>query len=609
MASEAEFERLYQEFVRRGGGKLTLDSSGLTPNEQYTLFSNIDLTPEQEAQLEAAQDEYNRQQAYNTVLNEIGNFTNPYSTLADQNIILYEDFNQSPEKLAVADLVGTVEQLSPGDQALMYSALASTMGLYKPNSPDIFTSNVGYSSNSWDMDDFLKLAGIVTIGGLAIDMFQNLKSHTNSQVSNLPQKLADVSALADMNKQFGVNGFGSFGQGSSSNCDLFNELMGILSGAFDGALDFIKNVADSVKNFIAPVLNVINQVKDVVKNAIATVLGGIDNIISDVVSKVSAFIEPFKNALNTALNFTKDIIAKGKELIDNVAGQIAKEIAGVINLANDLASKAAALALAAASFDICQLAVLLKTGSSPLVDAIKTLTTPISYNDDTVPMETDSRANGDEVDRRVAAANSEAVTAPGVPQSPLTAAVEKYIPFSSYFNSNVKEIFAKVSDFAENVKSVATSSGSSVVARTESTLTDSESKRRISSDKIVTVNSNYFKPWQDNYVSQLLPLRNDAKKTRMVLEDKLSTFPTDSVTSINQKILELKDIETRITEMLSYMKNKLQYTSKGVEREDAQKEEIAKSAYDTYSLKATALISNSEKQISDVRVYANSLIR
>ena len=71
MASEAEYERLYQEFVLRNGGTYTFDGASMTPAEYYNLTSESDLTPEQVAQLEAAQEQFNRQQALNTIAAEL----------------------------------------------------------------------------------------------------------------------------------------------------------------------------------------------------------------------------------------------------------------------------------------------------------------------------------------------------------------------------------------------------------------------------------------------------------------------------------------------------------------------------------------------------------
>ena len=78
--------------------------------------------------------------------------------------------------------------------------------------------------------------------GLGIAMFNSLKNHTAGQMSNLPQTLSDASSLAGMNAQFGEQ---------RDSCSFFNEILGILSGAFDGTMDFI----DGVFNKLGSLLN------------------------------------------------------------------------------------------------------------------------------------------------------------------------------------------------------------------------------------------------------------------------------------------------------------------------------------------------------------------
>ena len=49
MASEAELERLYQEFVNRGGGAFTFSNVNTTPAQYYSTVSSSTLTPTQQA--------------------------------------------------------------------------------------------------------------------------------------------------------------------------------------------------------------------------------------------------------------------------------------------------------------------------------------------------------------------------------------------------------------------------------------------------------------------------------------------------------------------------------------------------------------------------------
>ena len=80
MASEAEYERLYQQFVLNGGGNLSFTGAN-TPVEYYTQNLGTELTPAQIADLQARQAHYNRINALQTISSEIGanNFNNPYN--------------------------------------------------------------------------------------------------------------------------------------------------------------------------------------------------------------------------------------------------------------------------------------------------------------------------------------------------------------------------------------------------------------------------------------------------------------------------------------------------------------------------------------------------
>jgi len=85
MASEAELERLYQEFVLRGGGAFTLSNVNTTPAQYYNTVSGNTLNPSQQAFLQAQQEQFNRQSALSTISSEIAgnNFSNPYTARAD----------------------------------------------------------------------------------------------------------------------------------------------------------------------------------------------------------------------------------------------------------------------------------------------------------------------------------------------------------------------------------------------------------------------------------------------------------------------------------------------------------------------------------------------
>ena len=93
MASEAELERLYQEFVLRGGGAFTFSNVNQTPAQFYSSTAGNTLTPSQQALLQQQQLQFNRQSAM-TIANELSanNFSNPYIARADNSLGLINTF-------------------------------------------------------------------------------------------------------------------------------------------------------------------------------------------------------------------------------------------------------------------------------------------------------------------------------------------------------------------------------------------------------------------------------------------------------------------------------------------------------------------------------------
>ena len=129
MSSEAEFERLYQEWVNNGGGNVTLTGTN-TPAQYYSDSSSITLTPDQLAELQARQTHYNRTQALQVFSSEISanNFTNPYDARSTNNINAFTNFATTPGVLAVAALSSAFSSsgLSSTETALLLACLLYT---------------------------------------------------------------------------------------------------------------------------------------------------------------------------------------------------------------------------------------------------------------------------------------------------------------------------------------------------------------------------------------------------------------------------------------------------------------------------------------------------
>jgi hypothetical protein len=222
MASEAEFERLYQLFVANGGGNLTFSGSNLTPKQYSEAVSTSNLTPLQMAQLEAKQHQYNRQSALNTIANEVdaNNFSNPYSARAVYG------------KSLLSTLGSTQGSINAG----AINGAFGTGGFTDANRAEIVAEVL--SATGVDLEKLIKIAGIA---GLGTAMYTSLTDHTNNQTANIPGTMEDASSLSAMNEQFGEQG---------DPCSFFNQLMGILAGIYDGTLDFIEKGIGDITSFL-----------------------------------------------------------------------------------------------------------------------------------------------------------------------------------------------------------------------------------------------------------------------------------------------------------------------------------------------------------------------
>ena len=441
LTSEAEFERLYQEFVRRNGGIPTLAGDQYnTPAEYYSATTENTLSPSELAELQARQAQYNRQSALNTINSEItnNNFTNPYNVRSQSSIsnlnsinsipIIINDYHTGqPTQTTIYNQLGSLsntlsplldENLGGGAvvAALVYAGIAEATGI--------------------DIEKLLLGAGLITAG---IAMFTDLQNHTNNQAVDIPGKINEIDQMSGLNK--------SFGEMPTDSCSLFNDLMGIMSGSFDGVLDFIDGGIDQFKDFMNSTalgqgLNQLSGILGGVMSAILStasgIIGGISGMISGVISSIKSAVTSFLDSsgltdiFNELGNLASGIISG----ITDMASQILGEIEGLISMAADIANKLAALSLAGAMMDPCKMKVLLNTGTPELAGAAAQLTAPIesaipSIN---IPTEIDPRANPTVVSGTINSAVANAATLPGVPQSPFNALATLYSPFSAYLH-------------------------------------------------------------------------------------------------------------------------------------------------------------------------------
>jgi hypothetical protein len=577
MANEAEYERLYQEFIRRGGGKYTFDSAGSTPVEYYSAL-DTSLTPEEKARLEADQEQYNRQAALNVIADEIAanNFTNPYEEVTDEGIQAYTALANDPGVIATSEMSNALDMI--GDTTLR-NELSDI--IFFGGAVGRSVSLGGYGSESFNN---ATLAGIPGTPGTMLPIYEQIRQHTDGQVANFPKTLQDVSSLVGMNKQFGE---ASAGRG----CDLFNQLMGILSGVFDGAFDFMRDITSRIKELLAPITDAIRAIKD-------QIMGFVNGIISDIKSAINSVIGPIMDVFNDAMSQLNNIMGQMTNLIGSIADQLAGEISGLLDLASNLLQKAQALMMAAAAFDVCQLATLLNVGGPAMQNALVQLTTPLSTALPAVPTQTDPRANKDQVAQTVAESRAAAATAPGVPQSPFRALATLYQPFSAYLHSATRDISGVLGSVFNSASSAMSANGlentlqglgqtissslSQTVNQIESMFGGNGTQSVIPSlqspdvgarspNTTSSVRSAAYNEFVRLYGSDLLQVRNNIKNVRLQMNTDNSRFNESQRSRITGLISQAASQEREITQLLDDASSRLTYSVSGnTNRDEAQ---------------------------------------
>ena len=571
MASEAELERLYQEFVLRGGGAFTLSNVNTTPAQYYNTVSGNTLTPSQQAFLQSQQEQFNRQSALSTIASELAgnNFSNPYTARADTSIGLIQSFANNPTLTNVAALASAFGSFSATDKGLIFAGVLAATGV--------------------DLENLIKIG---TIAGLGIAMFNSLKNHTAGQMSNLPQTLSDASSLAGMNAQFGEQ---------RDSCSFFNEILGILSGAFDGTMDFI----DGVFNKLGSLLNQtgVSGVIDSITNAIS----GAGGVIGDIINAITNVIGSVSNAISGALGEIGSLVGKVINAIADITNQIANEASKLLNLAAELASKALALAMAAAALDPCQMAVILNTGSQDMKNAVNQLNTPLSQAPD-IPTQVDTRADADTVIKTMDQAKQEASQSSGVPQSPFTNTGKTHQPLDAYLHNLFTEITGIFGDTFEAVKNAVGGTSITPIANTGSTISSSNAPPTQSP---TTISSDAWRLWQSTYSNQLLGLKRDIKSLKLTITDAIANknFSTEELKK--QSVIladQLSTNETLVSQELKKANSQLVYKSEGNKFRIQTREDEKMALYNsTVGPSTDRLIKRVTKELTSTRVQWNSI--
>ena len=431
MASEAEIERLYQLFVTNGGGALSFSGTNLTPKQYSEALATSNLTPLEMAQLEARQRQYNKSVALNSIADEIdaNNFTNPYAARGAYGSSLLNTLGASTGVTNVGLLSSALSGFSTGDKALIFAGVLAASGV--------------------DLEQIIKIAGLSALG---LAMYSSLTNHTNNQTANIPETMQNASNLASMNSQFGPAG-GPRPPGET-DCDSFNDLMGILSGAYDGTLDYIDRIIGDISSFI-------NQsgIGSLLSNIISAIAGA-GSIVADV---ISAIVGVGIQLLGGIIG----VVAKVINAIADITSAIANEINNIANMAAELLRKALALVLGGAALDPCKRAVLMNTGSTEMKAAVTQLNQPLgTAAPGGVGTTVDPRANADEVTRNMKHARDEAKLNPGVPQSPFEESASNYTTKDESLHADTTQ--SEIPVLRGNLETATTSSSWTYIPNTPS---------------------------------------------------------------------------------------------------------------------------------------------
>ena len=571
MASEAEIERLYQEFVNRGGGQFTFSNINTTPAQYYNATSSASLTPGQQAALLAKQEQFNRQSALSTIASELAgnNFSNPYIARADTSTNIINNFALNPTLANVTALAGAFGSFNAVEQAAIFAGILEITGV--------------------DMGNVIKVLGI---GALGLALFSSLKSHTAGQMTDLPKTLSDASALAGMNSQFGEQ---------KDSCSFFNEILGVLSGAFDGTMDFIDTAFEKLNGFLQQtgISGIIDQ--------ITSAISGAGGIIGDVINAVSGIINSATSALSGVLGQIGSLVGKVTNAIADVVNQIAKEAEKLLNLATELASKALALAMAAAALDPCQMAVILNTGSDDMKGAVNKLTQPMDTLS-SIPTTIDSRADSGTVIKTMDQAKQEASQAPGVPQSPFTETAKQHQPLDAYLHNLFNEVTGIFGDTFDTIKNAV---GGSVVSTASNTGSLASSSNSQPKKQTTTISSDAWRQWQGTFSNTLLGLKRDIKSLKMTIQQSVNnkTFSTDELKKQAIILAEtLAENETAVSTELKNANSQLVYESEGNKfRIDSKEQEKLQLLNSKVAPQTQRLINRVQRAYSDAVVQWNSI--
>lgn len=576
MATEAEFERLYQEFIRQGGGTHTFDNSNVTPVE-YKKLIDLELTDTQREELDLLQKQYNDSVAYEILQDEITKFQNPYANLCGDGSASFDSFNTN-----LMDLCLKLDELDTVNPAAAESAREE------------LSTQFGVS-----MTDLCKVNNLAPE---AKEMYHKVCEHTNEQIIDFPDKVSEASNFASVAVNFNPP-MTTRGAGGGE-CSIFKQLMGIMSGVMDGAFGFLGNLPGML-------MGLMNPLEGMLGGLIGQIQGMIDGLIPDISSMLGGLQGLMTGIpdLSSIMGQFSGLMGGGFGAIGDITNQLLGEIAGIEGLQSQLAAMLPILNIGSIANNPCALGALLNAGTSLFGNAMTQLTGPtFSPQSLGIPTELDSRANASDVQSALSLANKFAATAPGVPQSPITSFNMAYEPFSAYLH----EVTSTANTADANILSGGIGDILGSIFSNNSSNAVGPQLDQTPTRNVHIVKSRSWKEYSKIFSDDILSARNDSKKLRAEIENALAfaekrevyNNDTESLVLDARNMAEaLRNVENDLSASIQRSKKRLSYTlTENVYRDD-DKEEISTTLYnDEIQPQTTRLVKRAKKLIADTQI-------
>jgi len=121
-----------------------------------------------------------------------------------------------------------------------------------------------------------------TLAPAASEMYREVCEHTNSQIADLPNTINEISSFSAIAQNFRPPT-----TANSSECSMFNEMMGIMSGVMDGAFSFLGDLPGTLTELMGPLEGIMGgmtgQLQGMIDGSIpdiSSLMGGLDGVMN-----------------------------------------------------------------------------------------------------------------------------------------------------------------------------------------------------------------------------------------------------------------------------------------------------------------------------------------